>query len=243
MMDPNEAITIVTTTCAIPSCPRTTIINQVYGSARRYLPTARWLFLFDGVHPIQKHMRPGYEKYKDTLISRMEAGTWNNSRYMVFRKWHHQGGMIRKALQNGLVATPLVFWLEHDFPLNGLPIDFQGITNSLLANECCYIRFLLEEETWIKLQAKNMPSFSSFGVPLMRTIHYSSLPHVCRRELLERLVKEFVTGRDHLECVQTEGIAHQEPEWKLALYTPSGQLDRFSSIDGRAGHPKPAVEL
>jgi hypothetical protein len=56
-------------------------------------------------------------------------------------------------------------------------------------------------------------------------------------------VQNFVTGRNHLECVETEGIAYQEEKWRLALYTPPGQLDRIFSIDGRAGHPKPAVEV
>lgn len=241
-MDPNDAITIVTTTCAIPSQPSTRVIDEVYTSVRKHLPTARYLFLFDGVHEIQKDMCDAYQEYKFTLKNRMRDGAWINSRWMEFGNWHHQGGMIRAAVRANAIETPLIFWLEHDFPLYDRPILWQGITNSLLANEVCYIRFALPEESYVSIRALNTPTISAYGIPLMRTMNYSSLPNVCRFDFLERLTKQFTHGRCHLECERTEGIAFHESEWRLALYTPAGELARFYSIDGRAGREKPPTE-
>ena len=240
-MTPDEAITIVTTVCAIPSCPSTWIIDRVYESARKHLPNARWLFLFDGVHAIQESMRENYEAYQKTLVARIALGQWINSEWMIFREWGHQGTMIREALRQDRIHTPLVLWLESDFPFNDQPIDWPGITASLLENEVDYIRFALPEENWISVQALHMPAISAH-VPMMRTMNYSSLPHVCRIQLLQRLMLELIEGKDHLECVATEGIAFQEPKWRLALYTPPGELARFYSLDGRAGWQKPPTE-
>jgi hypothetical protein len=236
-MTPDEAITIVTTVCAIPSCPSTWIIDRVYESGRHHLPNAQWLFLFDGVHQIQESMRENYEAYKKILVARMVLGQWTNSEWMMFAEWGHQGTSIRAALAHNRIHTPLVLWLESDFPLNAEPIDWPAITDCLLANEVDYIRFALPEE-----KRENMgPPYTS-AVPMVRTMNYSSLPHVCRIELLHRLMLELIEGKDHLECVATEGIAFQEPKWRLAVYTPPGVLARFYSLDGRAGWQKPPTE-
>jgi hypothetical protein len=239
-MTPDEAITIVTTVCAIPSQPSTWIIDKVYASARHYLPQARWLFLFDGVHQIQEDMRPGYEEYKKILKERINTSEWNNSEYMEFEEWGHQASMIREAVRRSRIGTPLILFLEHDFAFNYLPIDFQGIVNSLLEREMCYVRFALPEETRESIKNLNVPRTSRF-IPVMETKNYSSLPHVCTLEFMQRLVLEFIHGRDHIECLVTEGIAFKEPQWRLSLYVPEGHLDRVYSLDGRQGRKKPEV--
>jgi len=241
-MLPDEAITIVTTVCAIPSQPSTAIIDEVQKSVRQHLPTAHWLFLFDGIHEIQQDMRPGYEKFKEIIAARIEKNQWPNCEHMVFPEWHHQAGMIREALRVGRVRTPLILFMEHDYPLRGdLPIDWQGIVNSLLEDEFCYVRFALPEETWISIQKLNMPTPSRF-IPVMRTMNYTSLPHVCTLSFMKLLVLEFVEGKDHIESLVTEGIAFKEPQfWRLALYTPPGELPRCYSLDGRRGREKPKV--
>jgi hypothetical protein len=237
-MIPDEAITIVTTTSPIPSHPSTLIIDETYASVRRHLPTARYLFLFDGVRSEQEHLRDGYEEYRATLTARMANGEWTNAEYFLFAEWTHQAGMIRAALAHNRIRTPLILWIEHDFPLNVLPIDWQGIVNSLLDNEVCYLRFALPEESWISIQALHAPMISQYGVPMMRTMNYSSLPHVARIDFFLRLMEFFKEGKIHLECEATEGIAFQENKWRLALYTPAGELARFYSLDGRAGPVK-----
>jgi hypothetical protein len=242
-MTPDEAITICTTTSPIPSHPSTWIVDEVYKSVRRHLPNARYLFLFDGVRQEQENLREGYEEYRATLTTRMASGEWTHAEYMMFAEFTHQAGMIRTALAHGHIRTPLVLWIEHDFPFNDLSIDWQGIVNSLLDNEVCYLRFALPEENWISVQALNTPTPSRFGVPMMRTMNYSSLPHVCRVDFLKRLVEFFKMGRIHLECEATEGIAFHEEQWRLALYTPPGDLARFYSLDGRAGPEKLPMEL
>jgi hypothetical protein len=239
-MNPNEAITIVTTVCAIPSHPSTWIMDAVYQSGRFHLPNARWLFLFDGVHEIQEDMRSGYELSKRIVKWRIDEKGWSNSYYVEFPAWGHQASMIREALRGKIINTPLVLWLEHDFPLERRSIDWHGITDALLANEICYVRFCLPEETTESLAACYEPIPNRFGLPLMKTLHYSSLPNVCRLDFLEEVAKLSGSLKDHIECVPTEGIGHYGGGmWRLAVYTPSGVPGRFFSLDGRQGRIKP----
>jgi|HubBroStandDraft_2_1064218.scaffolds.fasta_scaffold25281_2 hypothetical protein len=245
-MTPDEAITIVTTTSPIPSHPDTWIVDTTYASVRHHLPKARWLFLFDGVRPEQEDLRAGYDEYKRKLFERVENGEWTNTDYLRFGVYTHQAGMCRTAILSGCIKTPLIMWIEHDFPLNEKTIDWQGIVDTLIHNELHYIRFALPEENWISIRRAhaNLEEFhTTHGVPVMRIMNFTSLPHVARLNFYERLMKEFVTGRIHLECHATESVPYAEREWSLALYTPPGDLDRFYSLDGRAGPVKLPMEL
>jgi len=237
-MTPDEAITIVTTTSPISSHPSTWIVDEVYKSARKHLPNARYLFLCDGVREEQEYLRTNYEQYIVTIAGRANRFEWPNTECIIFPTYHHQAGMVRAALARNIIKTPLVLWLEHDFPFNGLPIDWPRITDSLLAAEICYLRFALPEETHASIQALHSLLASRFGVPMMQHKNYSSLPHVCRIDFLKRLAMFFKRGQIHLECEATEGIAYHEEEWRLALYTPPGELARVYSLDGRAGPAK-----
>lgn len=237
-MTPDEAITVVTTTSPIPSHPATWIVDATYQSVRRHLPSAKYLFLFDGIRQEQEHLRKGYEEYKEILKKRMDTGEWTNAEYIFFDEFTHQAGMIRDTLLLGRIVTPLILWIEHDFPFNELPIDWLGIVQSLIDNEVCYLRFALPEENWLSVRAGHSPMISRYGVPMMRTMNYSSLPHIARFDFFRRLVEVFKEGKIHLECEATEGIAYHEEKWRLALYTPAGDLSRFYSLDGRAGPVK-----
>ena len=57
-MNYQEAITVVTTTCAIPSCPSTKLIDGAYQSLRKQLPLVKMLVLMDGYNsnydPVRK---------------------------------------------------------------------------------------------------------------------------------------------------------------------------------------------
>jgi len=240
-MTPDEAITIVTTTSPIPSHPSTWIIDATYKSVRTYLPTAKYLFLFDGVRQEQEHLRKGYEEYKAILTKRIDGGEWTNSEYILFDEFTHQAGMIRGALHLDRILTPLILWMEHDFPFNGFPIDWSGIVSTLLDNEVCYVRFALPEENWTTVRAAHLREdemVSRHGVPMMRLMNFSSLPNISRTDFILRLTEIFREAKIHLECEATEGIAYHEKNWRLALYTPAGDLARFYSLDGRAGPTK-----
>jgi hypothetical protein len=238
-MTPDEAISVITTTSPIPSHPSTGIIDATYKSVRIHLPHAKYIFLFDGIRKEQEHLRAGYEEYREIITKRIANGEWANAEYFLFAEWTHQAGMIRAALAHDHIRTPLILWEEHDFPFNGLPIDWQGIVNSLLDDEVCYMRFALPEENWERVRAVHgEAAINRHGVPMVRIMNYSSLPHVARTDFLLRIVKFFKEGKIHLECEATEGIAFQEEQWRLGLYTPPGELARFSSLDGRAGPVK-----
>ena len=121
---------------------------------------------------------------------------------------------------------------------NELPIDWQGIVYSLLENEVAYIRFPMPEETRQSITALNYPMASKY-IPIMGHRNYSSLPNVCRLDFLQRVAELSENVKDHIECLKTEGIGYHEERWRLALYTPPGELPRFFTLDGRQGRTKP----
>jgi hypothetical protein len=220
-------------------------VDETYKSVRFHLPNARYLFLFDGIHEKHEHLREPYEEYRDTLIARMVNGEWSNTGYLMFAEFTHQAGMVRAALAHKQIHTPLVLWIEHDFYFNGLPIDWQGITNTLLDHEVCYVRFLIPEEKYLEKSAhyKLEPLINSHGVPMMRHIQFSGIPHVATTEFYHRLVQDFHEAKAHLECELTEDIPYKEQKWILAVYMPAGEMPRVSTLDGRRGDPKLPVML
>ena len=236
-MNPAEAITVITTTSPILSHPSTSIIETSYQSVRKHLPTAQYLFLIDGIRVEQEHLRKPYEEYKGTLTKRMDNGEWPSAHYVAFPEFHHQAGMVRFAIRSHLITTPLVLWVEHDFYFNDLPVDWQGITNTLLDDEACYMRFLIPEEAYLsRTPHKVIPS--RYRIPMMRTIQFSGLPHVATTEFYVRLVDGFKEAKAHLECEVTEAIPYAEHKWKLAIYAPPGDGARVATLDGRRGDPK-----
>lgn len=252
-MKVDNAITAVITTSPIPSHPSTVCIDAVYGSIRHHLPVCKILILVDGIRDEQQHLAEGYAEYK----LRLRDKNWTNVEIREFSEFTHQAGMIRVALAEGRIQTPLIFWVEHDFPMNYTPIDWGGISQTLLDGEVHCIRFCHDDDTryfdrphqkeqFQQLTGQEMISFvSRAGVPLLPVTWMDTLPHITRIDFYQHILQVFKTGRIHVDCAESNQLIEQSyPTWKVALYVPQERtIKKFEGLGARGDEPKYTMML
>lgn len=224
-------ITAVITTSPIPSHPSTRVIDQTIDSIRWHLPDIPILILADGVREEQKDMASNYDAYLRNLQSRGDANIFCSQ----FKEFSHQAGMMRVAIWNDWIQKPLVLWVEHDFPLVKEPINWSGIVRLLLENDVCSVRFRGIDDT--KKEYYERGEIEKYGVKVIKTVEFSSLPNIARRDMYEFIVPHYDKAQIHLECNKICGLFHKDNciDWKLSTYEPPDGKGRFYSIDGRAG--------
>jgi hypothetical protein len=240
-----DSITAVITTSPTPFNPRTGHIDWVYESIRHYLPDAEIIVLVDGVREEQRHLEKQYAEYKENLRKK----NWRNVHLIEFLSYHHQAGMFREAISQ--VKTPLVLWVEHDFPLNYMPIDWSGLVSTLLDGELSCIR--LNHDSDLRFQnrpnqrqqyrditGKNMVQYiNKYGVPLLPVVNWDSLPHIAKVEFYHFLFGCFKEAKIHLDCTDTHiAIEQNHIAYPVGLYAPDGDMKRFENLMGRGSEPK-----
>lgn len=243
----DETVTAVITTSPIPSHPGTAIIDAVYGSIRHHFPTCHILILADGVREEQDHLRKRYEDY---LINLSEKN-WTNVRVEKFSSFHHQAGMMRAALQQNWISTPLVLWIEHDFPLNYMAVEWQPIISTLLSQDYHVIRFCHDSDTRYfdrpnqREQFKNLTGHETgiftnrFGIRLLPVLNMDTLPHIATTNFYKFIIGLFREAKTHVDCLGMNSVLeHSYPTWKLALYAPEGNMKRFEGFGARGDEPK-----
>jgi hypothetical protein len=245
-------ITAVITTSPIPTHPSTAFIDAVYGSIRHHLPNCPILILADGVREEQNHLADDYAKYKQSLHQK----NWTNVQILEFDSFHHQAGMIRTALAQGAIQTPLIFWVEHDFPMNYTFIDWGGVVNTLLDREVDCIRFCHDPDTNLftrphqkdqfqQLTGEPMHAFvSRCGLPLLTVLNMDTPPHVARTDFYQWLLTVFKEAKIHVDCVESNQLIERSwPQKKVSLYVPEGNIKKFENLKGRGNEPKYPMTL
>jgi hypothetical protein len=227
MVDFSNLVTAVVTTSPIPSHPDTSIIAATYESIRFHFVDIPVLILADGVRIEQKCWTERYENYKRQLHDR----GWVNCRILEFQEFKHQAGMIRDAIS--MIYTPLILWVEHDLPLLKKPIQWDGIVQALLARDVCSVRFPMDD---VKKPYYERGTIESHGVSLTKTVEFSSLPNIARKDLYEFIIPHFQEAKIHFECNKICGLFHEDDckQWPLSMYnSPDGQY-RAGSLAGRS---------
>lgn len=247
----SERITVIIPTSPIPSHPSTAMIETVINSVRRYLD-AEILIMVDGVRPEQADREADYWEYVRRLM--LVAERADNVTPIVSWQHEHQSGLMRKALNH--VTTEFVLFMEHDTPLDGQPIDFEGILRTMDSYPLNLMRFYHEASVhehhahlFVDIEPDNP---CTPDVPFVRTMQWSQRPHVARIDFYGRLLAEyFGSGAKTMIEDVLHGItefAHRKPnnegwdEWRLAVYAPSeGGMRRSLHLDGRDSDPKYAM--
>ncbi len=198
-MEFKDKVTAVITTSPIPSHPSTYFIDQAYDSVRWHLPDIPVLILLDGVHQDYRIWEPSYSAYKQALRSK----NWDNVRFQEFSTYTHQAGMARHAFQNGLIQTPLVLWVEHDFRLLPISIEWESVVQTLLFDrEADSIRFSTDDggvnPSYINHDDRG-EFVSKSGLRLLKTVEYMTYPNIARRECYDAVWDMFDKGQTHLE--------------------------------------------
>jgi hypothetical protein len=214
------------------------MIELTVASVRFSLPDAEIIIMADGVRREQIDYTERYEEYLQRLMWLCEH-EWGNTVPLVFEEHTHQAGMTRKALE--LVRTPTLLFVEHDCPIIE-PIDWPGITELVSSGEVNVMRFHFEVQVHDEhkyLMLGGSPRVVG-GVPIWRTIQWSSRPHLANTEYYRRLlVRPFFDGKTMIEDAAIS-LTTTEP-WgahRLAIYHPEGSIKRSYTTDGRGDDPK-----
>lgn len=230
-------------TSPIPSHPSTAIIEETIDSIRDQLPTCEILVLIDGVKPEQAHRKADYDEYVASLI-RLCRFQWSNVLPIVHDAYLHQGVMVRTVLP--YIRTPLLLFVEHDTPLFGAPIEWEGCCAAIESDQARIVRFHHEASVLaVHMHQMIGVPMEVCGVRLWRTMQYSARPHLTSTEDYRQIIPRYFgwNSRTFLEDVLhgavSSGWRAGWDQWRLWIYTPDvPDIKRSTHLDGRAGDPK-----
>ena len=131
-----DEITVVIPTSPIPSHPDTRLIEAAIESIRKHIPGVPILIQVDGLRAENENRREQYEEYKRRLP--MMAFRYGNTGLHFFSEYKHQAEMMRETFAE--IKTPLLFYMEHDWEILDLPIDWTGIVNAVESGELNLVR-------------------------------------------------------------------------------------------------------
>jgi hypothetical protein len=238
-------ITILISTSLIPTCPSTKIIDETIEAIRAQLPDSTILLGADGLN----EPNTSYIRYCTELMTR-----YDNTRTYVFDRPVHQTGMMERWLPD--VATPLVYFLEHDWVT--LPnVPWKQLSELILSGEYNYIKLhaaprinpyhehMMRERMiyqWagnLALRLKSDRYQDAVGgdaLPLIHTVQFSANPHLASTEWYRRLQRDYLAGKlDFTENV-VHGIigASNWEDHRMAIFNPvDGDMMRCRHTDGR----------
>jgi hypothetical protein len=230
-----EAITVVMTTNLIPSHPATTVIDETITSLKRHLPGVEPLIwvLADGLKKDQLGQAEDYARYKKKLRER-----WTAVKIIEFLGHTHQTEMLREVLPQ--VKTPLILWVEHDWPLlAGEKIEWEKLAEVLLLGEVTDVTFTggvdqgFLREPWV----------TSNGLAVTKYLTFSGTPNLGRSDFFAKLL-ENQRGCFHLEHTATRLFCERDnwtecrivayPRDRAVTYSPNGRAFgfKFENIKG-----------
>lgn len=243
MYSTDDKITIVITTSPSRRHPSIEMIQETIRLLRIQL-SSRILILVDGVRPEQEYLKEDYEEYKSALYD--WSLTQGKIDMIIFDEFMQQSGMIKAGLHQ--VDTPLLLFIEHDFPVVG-DIPWDPITTILSRHDVDLIRFYLEprlEPLHSHLFLDKVPTIIG-GVPLIRTGQWSSRPHIASTRFYRRVMfTQIDTQKYYIEDLVHGYFANAFVNkglngWlqnKMCIYYPEGDISRCKHLDGRLDEEK-----
>lgn len=231
-----EDITIMMPTSPIPRHPSTEVITETIASIRERLPKSEILVQIDGVRDEQKDRRADYEEYTRSLLWECK---WKHQNVVpiVFDSHHHQSLMAKATIDE--VKTPYLLYCESDTPLTD-SIDFRAVLEGL--KKFNLVRF--SHEAVIPKPHEEMMLDKEPVDGFIRTVQWSSRPHIARTEYYRWLLAEYFEWgkRAFTEHVLFGKIIEEYDlngfygwqKFGMALYAPDpANLRRSANLDGR----------
>jgi len=222
-------ITVVIPTSPIPAHPSTEIIERTIQSIRKHLPDSEIVIMCDGVRPEVEHRSKQYREYLVYLIEQVNF-RYANVLICPFAKHLQQAGMMKATM--AWCHTPLVLFCEHDATIDDKPIDWLGIRWMLASEKANTVRFYWHET----LHPEHQHLFGEREGDFVKTIQWSSWPHVSRTDFYRRILDEYFSGDD---CKMIETVMYSpvlELPWekfKTWIYAPEPDAIRFHHLDAR----------
>lgn len=241
-------ITVLIPTSPIPSHPSTAYIDEAYRSVRAQLPDVPVVIAADGYHE-GACSREDYEEY----LQRIEFGAPYRTTVVRAPEWLHEANLTRLALP--YVETDLVLFVEHDYALVG-DIPWPELSAAIRSDVARMIRLSMEPavpEPWRYLYLEPDDPVLVEGVPLLRTVQWSTRPYLADTDWLERIHETYVgDGARHFVETVLHAVLYNEYRergeagwraWRLWTYAPAGDMTRFLHLDGRGDAPTRPVTV
>jgi len=243
---PDELLSVIVTTSPTPVHPSTADLDTTISAIRNQLPHAEIIIAADGVRPEQEDMRASYDEYlrRVTWLCNFE---WRNTVPFLAPEWLAQAELTRQALK--LVRTPLILFVEHDRPPLGI-IDWAGICGLVQSGRVNVVR--LHESPEIHPDHAHLMledhAVSWDGVPIRRTMAWWQHPHVIRAVTLKVFLEDHFDPRERTmiedrlyQAAENDWFDHRIPawnRWRLAIYSPLGDMKRSTHLNSRGDEPK-----
>ena len=228
-----DKISVLVPTSPIPHHPSTHILDEVIESIRVHFPDNELFLMIDGVRGQVEHRRADYEEYKRRIIWKCQQ-EWRNVLPVVFEEYTQQSGMTRKCLE--MVKTPLVFFVEHDAPIdNTMPTDWTAIAATLLSGEANMVRMMYWKRIIPEHEYLMLEHVVCNGAPFVKTIQYSGWPHLARVDWLKNMLgRHFDETPKMLEAnLYGPVVAAPWEHYKVMIYYPEENAQRFYHRNGR----------
>lgn len=231
----DERITALISTSPISRHPDLSMILTTIETVRQQLPSAEILVMVDGIRPEQRHYQTRYDQYKTDLL--WELNRYSNITPYVFDEWQHQANMTRRVLQE--VTTNLILFVEHDTPLVG-DIPWKKIGHQILSDRYHLVRFHYDTSIHPEHRYLMEDLETVDGIQYLLTRQWSQRPHLARTDQYRQWIDRIATtSRTMIEDALHGPCANSEWEnWRLAIYHPSGNIQRSTNLDGRGDDPK-----
>ena len=226
-------ITVVIPTSPVPCHPSTEIIEEVIHSIRRQLPDAPIIIACDGVRPELEHRREQYKEYVLQLAHIKDAGQLV---CYIFEQHMHQAGLLKAVIDD--IKTPLLFFCEHDTPIDDKPIDWEAIESLLLDGDANTVRLYWHETIHPEHVHLMRKPFLYHGVEFVPTTQWSSWPHISRVDFYKRILIEHFATNDKVMVETTmysPVLTFPWEHYRTVIYTPwsHGGSVRFHHLNAR----------
>ena len=240
---PAEQISVVVTSSPCEVHPSAEHLFATIDSVRAQLPGVEVIVGFDGVRPEQEHLRDAYEEYQAEALWRINQ--MDNVVPVRLDEWGHQSGVLRACFE--LVERPLVFFMEHDTPIEG-EIDWVGMCGLVRSGEANVVRLHIADQIHPAHEALMLDHETRMvgGVPVRRSAHFWARPHLALTEFYRSRILPRLLGRTYMEDVIYPELATGFADagtsawkwWRVFVYTPEGSMLRSLHLDSRGSEPK-----
>ena len=236
---PQASLQVLVTSSPVESNPSLHLIRETLASVGRQLGTPDILIACDGVRGEQAKMAHKYNLYLYHLC--MWTRRLPNVLPVIAESWGHQASTTRMALE--MIDAPCLLFMEHDTPLNGMEIDWDGAVEVVGGNLLDVLRFHHESHVLSEHQHLMLDNHTRnvLGLPIRRTMQWSQRPHLANTEYYRRILAEHFppTSRTMIED-KMHGICQSRPYAynRLGIYHPEGSIERSRHLDGRGSESK-----
>jgi hypothetical protein len=191
-MNKND-VTIIIPTSYIPSHPSIKIIETTINNTRFHFPDNKIILQIDGMRSEQLNYKEDYDKYKDKVLWKC-LYEWKNVLPIVFNEHSHQSTMMKKTID--LVKTPLILYIEGDFPLRvDRNIDWNKCFNMFQYNKANTIRFYVRE----RIPQEHAYMMCGQEDVFMKTVQWSQNPHLSFTNYYRDIVLPSIGERNYIE--------------------------------------------